>query len=267
MKSRAILLLLGLIISSSFVFGQVPIDALRKDSVLPQLKTYFSAEQSWQISKEAYKKQLEAKGLSENEIKQKIQEYEKQEPALIERIKKQLKKVENQMVLSGVQRKTAEEELQKFEKQWSSGEFERQTAEVLRNAADLQRKVAEEWSSSTKSLFNKSITMSGNDSKTKSVKVKVTKSNTLFFNIGGEISSGKVLIEIFDPKGQRQGVLSLEYHKGTPKTGAVFSDKTLGSTNNIVNAPETGDWVVKIIPKKSNGLIHISVAQYTKPTN
>ena len=267
MKNRAILLLLGLMISSSFVFGQVPIDALRKDSVLPQLKSYFSAEQSWQISKEAYKKQLEATKLSENEIKQKIQEFEKQKPALIEKINKQLKKVENQMVLSGVQRKTAEIELQKFAKQWGSGEFQRQMTDLQRSTAELEQKVAEEYNTSTKSIFNKSITISGNDSKTKSVRVKVTKSNPLFFNVGGKIDSGHVLIEIFNPKGQIQGELSLEHHKGTPKTGAVFSDKTSGSVNNIINAPETGDWVVKITPERSKGHIHISVTQYTKPVN
>ena len=267
MRSKAILLLLGLMISSSFVFGQIPLDALQKDSILPQLKSYFSAKQSWQISKEAYKRQLEAKGLSENEIEQKILEFEKTKPAIIEKIKKQLKMVEKQMELSGVQRKTAEEELQKFEKQWSSGEFQRQMTDLQRSTAELEQKVAEEFSTSTKSIFNKSITLSGNDSKTKSVRVKVTKSNPLFFNVGGKIDSGHVLIEIFNPKGQIQGELSLEHHKGTPKTGAVFSDKTTGSVNNIINAPETGDWVVKITPNRSKGHIHISVAQYTKPVD
>lgn len=269
MKSRAILLLLGLMISSSFVFGQIPIDALQKDSVLSQLKNYFSTEQSWQISKEAYKKQLEAKGLSENEIKQKILEFEKQKPALIERIKKQLKTVEKQMELSGVQRKMAEEELQKFEKQWNSGEFQRQIAEAERQAADAQRKFAEEFSTNTKILLNKNITLSDNDSKTKYVRVKVTKSNTMFINVSGYISSGRVLLEISNPKGQNRGYITLAHRNGsyTPKTWLVFSDNTSGSVNNIINAPKTGVWLVKISPKKSKGHIHISFAQYTKPTN
>jgi len=266
MKSKPILLLLGLLISSSFAFGQVPIDTLRKDSILPQLKSYFSAEQSWKKSKEAYKSQLEAKGLSEDEIKQKILEFEKKKPAIIERINKQLKLVEKQMELSGIQRKTAEEELQRFIKQWGSGEFERQMADLQRSTAELQQKIGKEYSTSTKSIFNKSITISGNNSKTKIVKVKVTKSNTLFFNVSGEINSGNVLIEILDPKGQKQGELSLEHHKSsTRKTGQIFSNKNSGSVNNINDAPETGDWVVKITPNKSNGHIHISVAQYTKP--
>ncbi len=296
MKNRAILLLLGLLISCSFAFGQAPKDTLQKGSIHPPTATQspvhtktsthvkssffpkkptppkyitsFSIEKSWQLSKEAYKKQLEAMGLSTKELNKKMQELEKHKVAIMESIKVQMKTLQKQLQLSEIQRKITEKQMQQVDKQLKSAEFQKQMAEVQRHSADLQREVEEEWSPNTKSLFNESITISSKDSKTKSVKIKVTKSNTLFFNVGGKISSGNVLIEIFDPKGQRQGELSLEHHQGsTRKNEAMFSNHTSGSVNNINNAPETGDWVVKITPKRSNGHIHISVAQYTKPTN
>ncbi|MBE0651999.1 MAG: hypothetical protein IH595_14325 [Bacteroidales bacterium] len=293
MKNRAILLLLGLMISSSFVFGQASKDTLQKDSIYSQYKGYFSAEQSWQISEEAYKKQLEAAGLSENEIKQKVQEFEKQKEALIERIKKQLKSAEKQRQLAEIQRQQADtlrQEAKKLRQQFEEqqkqagiergkaseqrrlaeierkmAENQRKEAEVQRTMAEEQRKLAKEWKNTVQSLLHENITMSGKDSKSKYVKLKIAKRNTLFFNVSAVINSGNVLIEIFNPKGQKEGELSLEHREGSTTKTDRFSGNTSGSLNKIINSPETGDWEVKVKPKKSKGHIIISVTQHIKP--
>ena len=302
MKNRAILLILGLLLSSSFAFGQASKDTLPKDSIYPQFNGYFSAEQSWQIHKEAYRKQLEAKGLSGKEINQKMQEYDKRKAELIEKIKEQQKLAEKQRQLAEMQRQKAEEqrkqaeaqrleaekqrqmsaeqrkqagiEREKASEQRKLAEIERQKAGEQRKEADAQRKIAEEqrkiaeeWRKNVKSLLDENIMLSDKDSKATSVKLKVTQRNPLFFNVDGEINSGNVLIEIFNPKGQKEGELSLEHHKAsTPQIGARLSGNTSGSLNKTINSPETGDWIVKITPEKSNGNINISVAQYIKPT-
>jgi hypothetical protein len=131
--------------------------------------------------------------------------------------------------------------------------------------AEEQRKLAKEWRNSVKSLLHESITMSGKDSKTRSLILKITQRNPLFFNVIGVINSGNVLIEIFNPKGQKEGELSLEHREGSTTKTERFSGNTSGSLNKIINSPETGDWEVKIKPKKSKGHIIISVTQHLKP--
>lgn len=312
MKNRATLLLLGLIISSSFVFSQVSKDASQENYIYPQFNVDFSVEESWQIHKEAYKKQLVAKGLSEKEINIKMQEYEKQKAELIEGLKEQRKLAEKQRQLAeiqrqwaneqrimanvqrqaakkqrklaGVQRQEAEEQrelaneqrelanVQRLEAeeqreladdQRLEAAEQRELAEVQRQVAEKQRKNIEEWRNSLKRLLNENFNMSGKDSKIKSVKIKVTKMNSLFFNIDGDINSGNVLIEIFNPNGKKEGELSLVHHQeAVPKTITKFSSNTSGSLNKTINAPEIGTWLVKITPEKSNGNINISVAQY-----
>ncbi len=282
MKNRAILLLLGLMISSSFAFGQASQDTLQKDSLNspnypqipapPPVKVYFSPEKSWQINKEAYKKQLEALGLSEKELNKRMQEFETQKAQMFLQLQEQLKMAQKQMQLSEIQRQMTEKQQLELEKKLNSKEFKKRMDEVARKMAIVQKKLAEkqlkmaeEWKNSVKNLMDENIILSGKDSKTRSVILKVTHSNTLFFNLGGEINAGNVLIEIFNPRGQKEGELSLEHREvKAPKTN-VFSGNTSGSLNKIINSPDTGDWEVKIKPKKSKGQIHISVAQYIKP--
>ncbi len=289
MKNRAILLVLGLLISSSFAFGQASKDTLRKDSVQTKIKVYFSPEKSWQISKEAYEKQLEAMGLSEKELNKKMQEFEKQKVVLMKRIKVQMETVEKQLQLSEAQRKMAEKQMEKVNKKLNSPEFKKKMeevskelnspefkkkmaevrqkmAEVQKKLAEKQVKMAEAWKNSVKNLVHKNIMLSGQDSKNRTIKLKVIHESTLFFNINCTINSGSVLIEVFDPKGQKEGELSLEHGKeSATKTKNGFSGSTSGSLNKIINEPEAGDWEVKVKPKKSKGHIFISVGQFNKP--
>jgi flagellar biosynthesis GTPase FlhF len=302
MKNRAILLLLGLIISSNSLFCQVSKDTVKADDIYPRLYDYFSPEESWQIHKEAYLKKLEVLGFSKSEIDIKMREYEKQKNEFIEKTSEQRKLAEKQRQLAEIQRKQAEEqrkeaevqrqeagkerllaeiqrkqaeeqrkqaELQRLEaeKQRLQAAGQRIEAEAQRKIAEEQRKIAEEWRNSIKNLLNEDFTMSGEDSKMKSVNIKVTNENALFFNINGEINSGNILIEILNPNGKKEGELSLEHRQNsTPKTGTMYSGKTSGSLNKTINSPESGEWSVKFTSEKSIGHVNISVSQYIKQT-
>lgn len=271
MKSRAILLVLGFILSGSIAFGQTVKDTVQKDTIQTRVKIYFSPEKSWQISKEAYEKQLQAQGLTEQEIQKKMQEFEQQKAQLLITINDQLKTAEKQMQLSDEQRKMAEKQLEKFRKKYQSGEFQKEMAEVRVKMINVQKKLAQkhrkmivEWKANVHNLLKKDITLEGKDSKSRTVKLNVTQANTLFFNVAGDVSAGNVLIELFNPKGQKEGELSLEHRKSNAKDD-VFSGTTSGSLNKVINAPETGEWTIKIKTKKSKGHLHLSATQFTKP--
>lgn len=274
MKNRAILFILALLISGGLAFGQTAKDTVQNDTIQTKVKIYFSPEKSWQISKEAYEKQLKAQGLTDREIQKKMQAFEQQKTHILVTLNDQLKTAEKQMKLSDEQRKIAEKQLEKFRKQYQSGEFQKQMAEVRvkmiavrKKLAAKQQKITMELRTNVHSLLNKDITLTGKDSKSQSVKVMVNQANTLFFNVAGNVSAGNVLIEIFNPKGQKEGELSLEHRHGSNAKPEPFSGSTSGSLNKIINAPQTGEWVVKIKPKKSKGHLHLSATQFTKPEN
>jgi len=295
MKTRAILFLSILITGSSYILSQVTNDTLMEDNIYPQFNEYFSVEESWQIHKEAYKKKLEAMGLSENEITKKMLDYDNQKDELIEKIKEQRKLAEKERQLAEIQRKKAEEQRKFAEIQRKKAEEQRKLAEnqreqieaqrvvameqqklaaeqreaaaLQREVAEEQRKLAEEWRNSVMNLYDADLAISDNDSKSKSIHIEITEKHTLFFNINGSINSGNVLIEIFNPSGKKEGELSLQHRKeSVQKTETSILNNTSGSINKTINASEIGDWIVKITPIKSNGDIHISVAQYVRPT-
>ena len=144
MNKRAILLLIGLLITSSFVFCQVSKDTLKENPVFPQFfYGNISAEENWQIHKEAYKRQLETKGLSENEIEKRMQEYEKQKAEFIIQYEEQRKLAEKQRQLAEIQRQKANEQQKLAETQRQEAETQRQLADIQREKANEQRKQAE----------------------------------------------------------------------------------------------------------------------------
>ncbi len=288
MKKRAMLSLLGLIISSSFVFSQVSKDTLGNNFIYPQFYGYFSAEESWQIHKDAFKRQLESEGLTIKEIEKKLIEYEGKKEELIEKIKQQRKqadiqrrKADEQRKQADIQRQKADEQRkqadilrQKADEQRKLAEIQRQKADeqikqadILRQKADEQRKRAEEWRNSFEKLFSENYVFSPEKSQTKSVTIKVDKKNTLFFSIRGYVNSGNTLIEILDPDGKKEGELSLEHtNKLDLGKDDKLSNSTSGSLNKTITNPEIGDWSIRISPKDSKGNVNISVAQYIKQT-
>ncbi|UOB18478.1 hypothetical protein [Abyssalbus ytuae] len=294
MKTKTILLLAGLTVYSSLACSQVVKDSLQAHHIYPRFNGYFSVEESWQIHKEAYKKQLEAKGLTEQEISQKMKEYEKQKEEVIEKIKQQRRVAEKQRQLADIQRqkadslrkmaaaqrlehdkqrqkadalrKMADTQRQQAEKQRQQAEVMRREAEAQRKIAEEKRKIEEEWRKSIKVLLGENVPLVVKDTGVKPLKINVSKRSTLFFNIYGNINSGRVLIEVFNPNGQKEAELALDHHKETvPQPKTRLSDNTSGSLSKTINSPKTGAWIVKISPQKCRGTINISVAQYIKP--
>ena len=137
MKKRAILSFFILSISSQFMFSQVSIDSLKSNYIYPSFYSYFSAEESWEIHKEAYRKQLEAKGLLTKEIEKKLLEYEEQKEELAKKIKQQRQQAEEQ-------RKKADELRQLATMQRQEAEGQRKQAITLRQKAEEQRRLADQ---------------------------------------------------------------------------------------------------------------------------
>ena len=293
MNKRAILLLIGLLITSSSVFCQVSKDTLKENPIFPQsFYGNISAEENWHMHKEAYKRQLGTKGLSENEIEKRMQEYEKQKAEFIIQYEEQRKLAEKQRQLAEIQRQKANEQQKLAETQRKEAETQRQLAniqrekaneqrkqaviqseeankqrelaEIQRIKAEEQRKIVEEYRKSIKELLNKNISFTSENSKAEIINLKINNDGALFFNINGYLNSGNVLVEIINPGGKKEGELSLEYSKGNT-SGNSFTTNSSGSLNKTINKPESGEWEIKIIPKNAKGSVNILVAQYINP--
>lgn len=113
------------------MFCQVKKDSLEVNYTYPpQSYGNFSPEESWEIHKAAYIKQLKSKGLTDDKFKRSMVTYEKDKVEFIARVKEQHR-------LAAIQRKKAAE-------QRALAEIERKKADELRKLADIERKKADE---------------------------------------------------------------------------------------------------------------------------
>lgn len=135
MRKRAFYLFI-LILSKGFLYSQVTNDSLGVKFIYPQFYETFSAEESWQIHKEAYIKQLKAEGLTEIEIDKKIVAYEKQKIDFIEKMTEQKRK-------AAIQRQKADEQRKQAVIQRKQAEDQRIQADILHQKAEEQRKEAD----------------------------------------------------------------------------------------------------------------------------
>ena len=273
MKKIAIFSLINLLISSS-IFCQVSKDTLGQNNIYPEFYHTFSAEESWQIHKEAFKRKLGAKGFSKREIRTKMREYEKKKKEFSKNIEEQRKLAEKQMQIAEIQREKASEQLKLAETYRQKAEKLRQLAEIQRLKAEEQRKNAKEHRKNIKELIFENIKLSPKNDKEEIINVKIDNNGTLFFNINGYSNSGDVIVEIINPSGDQEGNLSLEHLKNTTtmslkkhknSSTSSFKSNASGSLNKRINMPEKGDWKIKIIPKNADGSINISVSQFISP--
>ncbi|MFC2120707.1 hypothetical protein ACFLTI_03840 [Bacteroidota bacterium] len=116
-----------------------------------------------------------------------------------------------------------------------------------------------------------------NNSETREVKINVDKdlisgdegidpgilkpTFTLNINIIGEINSGKISIEIYDPKGVKKGKFSITAEKPDPDNKTYMRDQVSGKIDKKISQPLKGDWLIKIIPEKAGGDVVISSSQ------
>jgi hypothetical protein len=147
--------------------------------------------------------------------------------------------------------------------------------------------------------FSKKI-MLKSESEGQMVPLAVSENCTsLNLSIAAKIQEGELTIEIYDPKGEKQGNFSIECHSDTLKTnkGKTHSESSSGSNSKTSSSsssssstltlastslssssstssvglftkslknPTNGDWMIKIIPKNASGEVKIDSEQKTQ---
>ncbi|MCL3782113.1 hypothetical protein EMN47_17125 [Prolixibacteraceae bacterium JC049] len=281
MKKGTILLLFGLLLSSHFVFSQAHKDTIETNIVIPHLHGTFSIEDSWEIHREAYLKQLEARKLSKKEIEKKLKEYDKQREKFVEQLEKHREQVEEHRRLMEEHRKKVDAHRKEIEKHRDRVEKQRELVEKHRDIFEKHRKLIEAQREQVRkhreiarnkqefvhNLCNKEVELSGKKSFSKTIDISIENSEAIHFVITSKIKSGEVLVEIFDPKGKKEGELSLEHQKlGVISKAMNTFSTTSGSLNKTANSPKSGNWKVKISSKKANGYVRVMVAEAAKTT-
>ncbi len=293
MKKGFTLLLLILFTSHGLLFSQGTKDSLGGSYIYPQFHDSFSAEESWQIHKEAYVKQLKAEGLSDDEIEQMIATYEKKKEKFIAKAAMQRKqaevqrekaeeqraraevlrqKADEQRKQAEIIRKQAEEsrsmhavEREKADKLRKEAEVQRKKAEVARQHADEARKKAEALRNSFENMLTEKITISKQSSTIDPITFKIDRATTLHFSINGSISSGLTFIEIFNPSGKKEGELSLEHKNKSAMEDDELLKFTSGALHKTISDTAVGNWSIKVSAQNAEGTVHLSVARYVKP--
>lgn len=287
MKKNTILLFI-LLASSNIMFSQVKRDSLETNFIYAPgyFINNFSAEESWRIHKAAYVKQLKSKGLTDKEFKKSIVAYrnykekffarvrEQNRLAAIERKKDAIQRAKDakQRAKDAIKRKKASErralatiQRKKDAIQRAKDAKQREKDVIKRKKAEAQRKKSQEWRKNAENILIKNISLSNESNSTKTIPFEVTYKNTLRIGIRANVSSGIISIEIFNPKGIKEGELSLTFKSGADKEKEEM-EYTSGALDKTILGAEVGEWKIKISSKKSEGSVAMSVAQYLKST-
>ena len=83
----------------------------------------------------------------------------------------------------------------------------------------------------------------------------------LHLAISSTISSGELTVEIFDPKGNKQGYYSVESQSSS---SAKRKESVCGQMHKEISDPQAGDWIIRLKPKKVKGQISIHSGQVQK---
>ncbi|MBD0403043.1 hypothetical protein [Flammeovirga sp. EKP202] len=243
---KSIIFLFVLLLSNTFGFCQVEKDSLLESYIYPpnSYNNYdgLTPKESWDIHKAAYIKQLKAKGGTSEEYDKSLLDYEKQK-------KEFLTLVEERNRIAEVQRE-------------KDAELRKKHA-IQRHLAEERRKKSQAWRENAKEILIKNITLTHQTDDSESMAFKVTSKMTLYIGIRAHIKSGSTLIEIYNPKGVKEGELSLKYQSDANQK---VKEYTSGALDKTISNTEVGEWQIKISSQKSNGNIAMSVAQSIKPT-
>jgi hypothetical protein len=268
MKTNTILLFI-LLASSNYMFSQVAKDTLGVDYIYEQnyYNGSFSPEEIWKIYKAAYIKQLESKGLTNYEFNKSILNFSKQKETFITRINNELKLTEVQLRNTKEQIALTIIEIKKADKQRAKDTSQRvkDARHLVKDA--IQRTKVNQWRKNTDNILIKNIKLSNQLNNNKPIFFKVTAKTTLKIGVRAHINSGITLIEIYNPKGIKEGELSLKF-KSKPvsneeKEGLEYNS---GALDKTITGAEIGEWKIKITSKKAEGFVAISVVKYLKPT-
>jgi len=177
------------------------------------------------------------------------------------------KKADEERGKDAIQREKANELRKQADIERAKADEQRKLADIQRAKAEEQRKKAQEWRKNAENILIKNITLTKQSNNSKPIIFKVTSKTTLRIGIRAQISSGTTLIEIYNPKGIKQGELSLNFksESGSNEEREVL-EYTSGALDKTISGAEVGEWQIKISSQKSEGTAAMSVAQYIKPT-
>ena len=106
------------------------------------------------------------------------------------------------------------------------------------------------YAQDTKFDLSRSIRFSGNTS-TENITVKVKPdTEELHLSVKGRVRQGKLIIEIYDPNGVKQGYFAIE---SQVENAEGKTENVDGSIMKTIKLPVQGDWIVKIITKNAYG--------------
>ena len=236
---------------------------IHKAAYIKQLKSKGVTEEEIKKSLEAYEKQKE-EFLAKVTEEQRIAEAERKKAeeqrtlAAIERTKAdelrkkaeiQRKKADDLRKLADIERAKADEQRTKSavertraDELRKKADIERAKADALRKQADIKRakadekrKKSQEWRKNAEDILIKNIALSYQSSDSQPIIFDVTSTTTLYIGIRAHINSGSTLIEIYNPKGVKEGELSLKHksksdlnkHKEEPEYTSGALDKTI----------------------------------------
>ena len=145
MKTNTILLFI-LLVGSNLMFSQVTQDSLAVKYIYApnHFNNSFSAEESWEIHRTAYIKQLKSKGFTADEIERSMVTYEKDKEEFIAQVKEQHRLAAIQRKKAEEERKLADIERKKADEQRELAAIQKKKADEFRKLADIERKKANE---------------------------------------------------------------------------------------------------------------------------
>jgi hypothetical protein len=107
-----------------------------------------------------------------------------------------------------------------------------------------------------------------NESEKSEVKINMTADyNLLQLQIVGNFESGKVTLELIDPKGEKRGSFNLKTDDPIVVKGKNTTSKDMvsGNLNKEFQNPLPGEWIIRAIPVNATGSINISITQEYQP--
>lgn len=114
------------------------------------------------------------------------------------------------------------------------------------------------------SNYNTQRSIELDDSSSKEeVKVEVAENTKhLMIGVNSTISAGALTMEIFDPKGDKQGNFSVEsMMSSNSNSNGKSKESVCGQLNKSFQDPMKGKWTIKLKPRKVTGNIKITSHQ------
>lgn len=295
-----------LLASSQFMFSQETQDSLGVNYIYApnHFSNSFSAEESWEIHKAAYIKQLKSKGQTDQEIKSSMVTYEKDKAAFIAQVKEQLRLAAIQREKAAKQRAVAAIQREKAAEQREKAAVQRQKAEIQRNEAATQREqtatqrleaakqreqAATQRLEAAKQRKQAAIQRANAEAQRKKDQAwRKHAENILIKNITLTNQSNTNTPVIFKVRskttlriGIRASITSGStlveiYNPNGVKKGELSLNYKTNSNDNdeyrsaaldkTISGADVGDWQIKISSQNSEGTVAMSVAQYKKLT-